>query len=80
MGGRGAELTRTLLTREHIVLVRRTTMLKQFESPKAAKLEDEAVSGSSSEKRIEIVAEKAAEKSSKTVQEFDSENRQIFST
>jgi hypothetical protein len=54
-------------------------MPRQFENPKAAKSKGETVSDASSDAKIEIVAEKAAEKSTKTVQKFDSDNRQLFS-
>lgn len=49
-------------------------MQKQFENPEAKKLEDEAVSDTSAEKRIERVAEKAAEQASKTENRYDSEH------
>jgi hypothetical protein len=54
-------------------------MAEQFENPDAAKLEDETVSDASAPKRVEHVAEKAAEKSTKIVQQFDSDNSQLFS-
>jgi hypothetical protein len=54
-------------------------MPTQYENPQAAKLEDVVVSEGSTEKRIDHVAEKAAEKSAKTVQKFDKENSTIFS-
>ncbi|MGA3081595.1 MAG: hypothetical protein ABSD44_09455 [Terracidiphilus sp.] len=54
-------------------------MPKQFENPNAAKLENETASDALSEKKIDLVAEKAAEKSSKTVQKFDRESSQLFS-
>jgi hypothetical protein len=53
-------------------------MPEQFENPEATKLEDETVSDASAEKRIERVAEKAAEKSSKTEKNFDKQHT-IFS-
>jgi hypothetical protein len=46
-------------------------MPEQFENPEATKLEDETVSDASAEKRIERVAEKAAQKSSKTENNYD---------
>ena len=52
-------------------------MPKQFENPEAAKLEDETVSEATAEKRIDRVAEKAAEKSSHTVQNYDKDHKII---
>ena len=46
-------------------------MPKQFENPEAAKLEEETISDASAEKRIERVAETAAEKASKTEKRYD---------
>jgi hypothetical protein len=51
---------------------------KQFENPEATKLEDETVLDATAEQRIERVAEKAAEKSTHTVQKFD-KNHKIIS-
>jgi len=53
-------------------------MTVQFENPQAAKLEDETTGGASTEKKINLVAEKAAEKSAKTEQKFDKENSALF--
>lgn len=53
-------------------------MPEQFENPEATKLEDKTVSDASGEKRIERVAEKAAEKASKTEQRYDKDHN-IFS-
>ena len=53
-------------------------MAEQFEHQEAAKLEDETGSDATAEKRTERVAEKAAEKSTKTVQHYDEEHS-IFS-
>jgi hypothetical protein len=53
-------------------------MAEQFENQEAAKLEDETVSDATAEKRVDSVAEKAAEKSTKTVQHYD-EEQSIFS-
>ena len=53
-------------------------MAEQFENQEAAKLEDETVSDATAEKRVERVAENAAEKSAKTVQHYD-EHHSIFS-
>jgi hypothetical protein len=53
-------------------------MPEQFENQEVTKLEDETASDATAEKRIERVAEKAAEKSTKTEQRYD-EDRAIFS-
>jgi hypothetical protein len=49
-------------------------MPEQFENPEATKLEDEPVLDATAEKRIERVAEKAAEKSTHTAQKFDKDH------
>ena len=53
-------------------------MPEQFENPEETKVEDETVSDASAQKRIERVAEKAAEKSSHTEQRYD-QNHPIIS-
>jgi hypothetical protein len=53
-------------------------MPKQFVNPEAAKLEDLTASDASAQKRIERVAEKAAEKASRTKRRYDG-NQRIFS-
>ncbi|MGB8028506.1 MAG: hypothetical protein WCF30_02475 [Terracidiphilus sp.] len=53
-------------------------MTEQFQNQEATKLEDETVSDATAEKRVDRVAEKAAEKSTKTVQHYDEEHP-IFS-
>lgn len=53
-------------------------MPEQFENSEATKLEDETVSKATAETRIERVAEKAAEKSTKTEQRYDRDHN-IFS-
>jgi hypothetical protein len=58
---------------------RRSIMPTQYENPQTVKLEDEIISEASTTKRIDHVAEKAAEKSSKIAQQFDKENSTIFS-
>jgi hypothetical protein len=50
----------------------------QFENPQEKKLEEETVQGTSTEKKVEVVAEKAAEKSAKIEQKFDKENSSLF--
>jgi hypothetical protein len=54
-------------------------MQTQFENPQEAKLKEETVTNDSTQKRVDHVAEKAAEKSTKTEQKFDKENSNIFS-
>lgn len=49
-------------------------MPKQFENSEATKLEDEMVSDASAEKKIEHIAEKAAEKASKTENKYDKDH------
>jgi hypothetical protein len=51
---------------------------EQFKNAEATKLEDETISDATAEKRIERVADKAAEKSTKTQQRYDSDHS-IFS-
>lgn len=53
-------------------------MPDQFENKEATKLEDETVSEASAEKRIERVADKAAEQSAKTEERYDRDHS-IFS-
>lgn len=53
-------------------------MPDQFENSEATKLEDETVSEATAENRIERVAEKAAEKSTKTEHRYDRDHS-IFS-
>lgn len=53
-------------------------MTEQFENSEATKREDETITDATAEKRIERVADKAAEKSSKTEQRYDSDHN-IFS-
>jgi hypothetical protein len=54
-------------------------MPQQFEETKAEKLKDEIVSDAPPAKKIEHLAEKEAEKSTKTVQKYDNDNSQLFS-
>ncbi len=53
-------------------------MPEQFTNPKATKLEDETIADAPAEEKIERVAERAAEKSSKTVHAYDKDHT-IFS-
>ena len=53
-------------------------MPEQFENPEATKLEDETVSDATAKKKIDRVAEEAAEKASHTVQSYDKDHN-IFS-
>jgi hypothetical protein len=50
----------------------------QFENPQEKKLADETVQDASTEKKIDLVAEKAAEKATTTEQKFDKENSSLF--
>jgi hypothetical protein len=49
-------------------------MTEQFENPEAEKLEEKLNSEASAEKRINLIAEKAAKKSTKTEQHYDKNN------
>jgi hypothetical protein len=53
-------------------------MADQFENPAVTKIEDETITDAPAEKRIENVAEKAAENASHTEQHYDKDH-QIFS-
>ena len=53
-------------------------MSEQFESPEVTKLENETVSDAAARKRIDRVAEKAAEKPLHTEQDYD-QGHQIIS-
>jgi hypothetical protein len=64
--------------RKLIVGIRRSTMPTQFENPQEVKVKTETVPGTSTEKKVELVAEKAAEKSAKIEQKFDKENSSLF--
>jgi hypothetical protein len=50
----------------------------QFENPQEVKLAKETVSGASTEKEIDLLAEKAAVKSAEIEQKFDKENSSLF--
>jgi hypothetical protein len=54
-------------------------MAEQFENPETTKLEAETVSDVSKKKKIDRVAQKAATKSTKTVQHYDKNNSGLFS-
>jgi hypothetical protein len=60
-----------------ILMRGRATMPEQFENPEVIKLEDETVSDAAAQKRIERVAEKAAERPSRTEHEFDQDHQII---
>jgi hypothetical protein len=53
-------------------------MPEQFENAEATKLVDETISDATAEKRIERVADKTAEKATRTEQRYDSDHK-IFS-
>jgi hypothetical protein len=61
-----------------IVRQEELAMAEQFENQEVTKLEDETVSDVTAQKRIERVAEKAAEKASHAEQSYD-KNHDIFS-
>jgi hypothetical protein len=46
-------------------------MAEQFENPEETKVKDETVSDDSAQKRIDRVAEKAAERASNTVKKYE---------
>jgi hypothetical protein len=54
-------------------------MPEPFENPEATKLENETVSDATAQKRIERVAEKAAEKASHTEHVYEKDEK-IFTT
>lgn len=54
-------------------------MNQQLQNPHAAKLDEQTVSNASPRKRIDRLAEKAAEKSTKTELQFDKDNSNLFS-
>jgi hypothetical protein len=53
-------------------------MAEQFENPEVTKLEDEIVSNATAKKRIERVADKAAEKASNTEQSYNQGSTDLF--
>jgi hypothetical protein len=53
-------------------------MAKQFENPEVTKVEDETVSDETAKRRIQLVADKAAEKASHTEQSFDRGSNDLF--
>jgi hypothetical protein len=53
-------------------------MSEQFENPEATKLEGETIAEISAEKRIERIAEKAAEKGPRTEQSYEHESNDLF--
>jgi hypothetical protein len=52
-------------------------MPEPFEHPEATKPDDKAVSEATADKRIDRVAEKAAEKSTQPVQSYDEDHKII---
>lgn len=50
-------------------------MPEQFENPEAAKLENKTTLDATAQQRIDRIAEKAAEKSTHTVQNYDKDHR-----
>jgi hypothetical protein len=56
-----------------------TNMTQKFENPKVEKLNAEIISNSTTQERVDNVADKAAEKPAKTEQHFDKKNSKLFS-
>ena len=56
-----------------------TKMTQKFENPKVEKLEDETVSNTTKQERVDKVADKAAEKPAKSEQHYDDNNSKLFS-
>jgi len=54
-------------------------MTEKFENPEVEKVDDETVSNPSTQKKIDLVADKAAEKPARAVQKFDKDNSNLFS-
>jgi hypothetical protein len=54
-------------------------MTQKFENPKVEKLNAEIISNSTTQERVDNVADKAAEKPAKTEQHFDKKNSKLFS-
>jgi len=54
-------------------------MPEQFVNPEATKLENETVSDVSAQKKVNVVADKAAARPAKTEQRYDKENNNLFS-
>jgi hypothetical protein len=52
-------------------------MPEQFENPEVTKLEDETISDAVATKRLDHIAEKAAEKASHTEQRYDQDHQII---
>jgi hypothetical protein len=74
---RASKTDQKLMGSRFILMRGRTTMPEQFENPEVIKLEDETVSMAGAQKRIERVAEKAAERPSRTEHEFDQDHQII---
>jgi hypothetical protein len=53
-------------------------MPEQFENQEVTKIEDETVSDATAKKRVERVAEKAAESASHTEQSYEQESTDLF--
>lgn len=54
-------------------------MTQKFENPKVEKLDDETVSNTTKQERVDKVADKAAEKPAKSEQQYDKSNSNLFS-
>jgi hypothetical protein len=53
-------------------------MAEQSVNPEESKLEDEMILNKTAQKHIDLIAEKAAEKGSKTEQNFDRGSNDLF--
>ena len=54
-------------------------MANQFQNPAETKVENESTTDTSAQKKVENIADKAAEKPAKTQQKYDTDNNQLFS-
>jgi hypothetical protein len=58
---------------------RRSTMTKQFQNPVETKVENESKTDTSTQKKIDGIADNAAAKPAKTEKKYDTDNSQLFS-
>ena len=54
-------------------------MANQFQNPVETKVENESTTDTSTQKKVEIIADKAAAKPAETQQKYDTDNNQLFS-
>jgi hypothetical protein len=77
---RGGEQNRPQLRRTMAHSVsRRSTMTQQFQNPVETKVENESKTGTSTQKKIDSIADDAAAKPAKTEKKYDKDNSQLFS-